>query len=399
MLRGTKNGSFSRVTVITDPIMLRPYGAIRAAETAALLSVLATKVLIMTNQRSNSEKANAAARVIFSKTSSTADPAGAMLCYHSDGEEQRFMISRLTDCTIGRSTVNSIVLRDHLISREHALIRCAASGVCELTDLASSNGTRLNGAFVTAPVQLTDGDVIDVGQHKLSFAQATQAVGRIDQQIGVGAGFAPKSLITALAINIRGYHQLLQILGEQKLTALMEEVGGVATDVLDRRRAWSHRAQGSAVLAVWTHRDDWVAGHELLNIFDAIADIQTGLRPLQKRYHMLRPLTFGCGINTGHTLAELASEATAADLAAVCGAVQKAHWLELATHAQRCDVLLGRSGLECLSPQLPPDRRPGETSVSINGGGESERAHALQFDQLGGLSASIIQLTANAAGD
>lgn len=324
-------------------------------------------------------------------TGSVMTLASANLRYHSAGEDHYVPIQRLSMCSIGRSTTNNITLDDRLLSRDHAMIRCAASGVCEIEDIGSSNGTRVNGILVAGAVRLKDADIIQLGQHSMTFIQNSQAGGLItDGDDGSAVSIFPaNSLITALSLNIRGYASLEQILGAERLGHLMEEIAAIAGDVFMRRQRWKHNHEGSAVNAVWTHEDDKVSSRDLLNIFDAIAEIQLGVRPLQKRYHLLRPIAFGCGIATGHAMLENRGEAVETDMAALCDIVMQAYQLEVATHSLGCDMLINESGLNLLSPPLDHDLLPTLCSVSAKAVPQMMRAYVLRFDQLGGLSAII----------
>ncbi|MBK8725766.1 MAG: FHA domain-containing protein [Holophagaceae bacterium] len=65
---------------------------------------------------------------------------------------------------IGREIVgNDLVLEDASVSRHHALIEGAADGF-RVSDLASSNGTFLNGLRLDRPLSLGAGDQLKVGQ-------------------------------------------------------------------------------------------------------------------------------------------------------------------------------------------------------------------------------------------
>lgn len=71
---------------------------------------------------------------------------------------------------IGRQPGVDILLEHPLVSRRHAQLAITPT-TCELTDLGSSNGTRLNGAPLppNAPTFLSQGDVIEIGPFKLEL--------------------------------------------------------------------------------------------------------------------------------------------------------------------------------------------------------------------------------------
>jgi adenylate cyclase len=72
-------------------------------------------------------------------------------------------------CTIGRAASNHLVLKHDKVSRRHAVIHVQDQDEYWLVDLGSSNGTLLNGRRVTQPVQLRDGDQIEIRPFHLVF--------------------------------------------------------------------------------------------------------------------------------------------------------------------------------------------------------------------------------------
>lgn len=72
--------------------------------------------------------------------------------------------------TIGRLPDCDITLKDKGASRRHAQIR-TVDGVSTLTDLGSTNGTRLNGQTVQSR-QLEDGDRITIGATVLEYRRS-----------------------------------------------------------------------------------------------------------------------------------------------------------------------------------------------------------------------------------
>ncbi len=314
------------------------------------------------------------------------DVSAAIRC-EVDGEQLMFPIERLGVCRIGRGSENSVVLPDGLASREHAMIRRNASGFCIVTDLGSRNGTRLNGRPITTPTQLENGDVIQIGQHKMAFSQdeipaeITAAVGAAATQFVLS-----HSLITTLVLDIRGYTLLSQILGEERISAMMADIFQAAGDVLYRKRCWSQKFIGDAIMAVWVHVDNKVQGAELLNIFDVISEFEEIFRPLQRKFDLINPLKFGVGINTGLASIGNIGSASSADFTALGESVNKAFRLETATKGIGCDILMGESVVEFLSPPLPLEGRPDIIEVTLKGYEGTERAYPFKFTDLGAFS-------------
>jgi hypothetical protein len=70
--------------------------------------------------------------------------------------------------TIGRSRECEIVVEDANVSRQHAELR-PRGGAWVISDLGSTNGTRVNGRTINAPEVVRAGDEIEVGSSLITF--------------------------------------------------------------------------------------------------------------------------------------------------------------------------------------------------------------------------------------
>jgi hypothetical protein len=93
----------------------------------------------------------------------SARPQRALLLY--DG---RRLVVGSRGATIGRSRDCDIVIDDANVSRRHAEVR-PRSGAWVLTDLGSTNGSRLNGRTIRAPEVIRRGDEIEIGATIITF--------------------------------------------------------------------------------------------------------------------------------------------------------------------------------------------------------------------------------------
>ena len=71
--------------------------------------------------------------------------------------------------TVGRLVDNDVVIPDPFVSRRHCAILVHAHETCELHDVASKNGTFLNGKPVQGPMPLNSGDEIRLCDRPLIF--------------------------------------------------------------------------------------------------------------------------------------------------------------------------------------------------------------------------------------
>ena len=97
-------------------------------------------------------------------------PAGGASLVIGEGEERRTMKLGPV-ATIGRLPECEVSIADPGASRRHAQIR-EQSGVYTLTDLGSTNGTRLNGQTIQSR-ELADGDRITIGTTVLEFRKGS----------------------------------------------------------------------------------------------------------------------------------------------------------------------------------------------------------------------------------
>ena len=85
--------------------------------------------------------------------------------------EQTIELSGET-AVIGRQAGAEIQLEHKLISRRHASFTCTDTD-CTITDLKSSNGTKINGKKLAPnqPQSLADGDIIEIGPYEITYVQ------------------------------------------------------------------------------------------------------------------------------------------------------------------------------------------------------------------------------------
>ena len=86
---------------------------------------------------------------------------------------QRLPVSRAAR-TVGRNPTNDLTLTDSNASSRHAVVRFLPSGVAELTDLSSKNGTFVNGERISSAVTVPPGATIQIGKNVLRIEGPAQ---------------------------------------------------------------------------------------------------------------------------------------------------------------------------------------------------------------------------------
>jgi pSer/pThr/pTyr-binding forkhead associated (FHA) protein len=99
-----------------------------------------------------------------------------------------------TPVTIGREEGNVLRLNDERVSRFHVKIQSDNNEII-LTDLDSTNGTRVNGNVVQIR-RLRAGDRVHVGRSILLFGSESEIRARVETLAGTGTGATPPGVAT-----------------------------------------------------------------------------------------------------------------------------------------------------------------------------------------------------------
>jgi pSer/pThr/pTyr-binding forkhead associated (FHA) protein len=99
-----------------------------------------------------------------------------IIIHHPDGESVKYGLQGKV-FTIGRAENNDIVLRDGSSSSYHAVMKITDCGDFAVTDLESTNHTKVNGGQITT-MTLMNGDVIHFGDTRAQYESDVPADGR-----------------------------------------------------------------------------------------------------------------------------------------------------------------------------------------------------------------------------
>ncbi len=137
----------------------------------------------------------------------------------------------LVECrtVIGRDPKCRFSLHDHRASRQHAAIIPCGGDVYLVEDLASTNGTRVNGTPINAPHRLQDGEKIFVGETVIRFALADEIDVHFQSEVATLVGTDPltglpskRRFDEALDFALQAAEQ-----GRDTLSVLMMDMDGV----------------------------------------------------------------------------------------------------------------------------------------------------------------------------
>lgn len=178
--------------------------------------------------------------------------------------------------TLGRARTNSLSLEGEAVSRRHALVHRQGEGEYWLVDLGSRNGTQLNGRRLVEPQRLKDGDVLEIGSHRLIFrcvaAGPSPTPSPATSEATASAVKLEKRVL--LVADIRGFTDLSQALPVEELALGVGEWFGRCRELVERSGGVVNKYLGDGFFATW--------GLAKLDT-GALRELVSGLGELQSR--------------------------------------------------------------------------------------------------------------------
>ena len=160
-------------------------------------------------------------------------------------------------CSIGRATLNTVVVDSAKVSRLHAIIHSERPGVFWFVDLGSSNGSFLNKRRIHEPTRLRDCDQITIGGNTFIFRQSrdpsdrprsTAPVLTLQEEIEE----VPCWLLVA---DIKNFTPLTRELLSQKLAVLVSSWLAGCKDIIEKHGGIVNKYLGDGILAYWPDED------------------------------------------------------------------------------------------------------------------------------------------------
>ncbi|MGD0890112.1 MAG: adenylate/guanylate cyclase domain-containing protein [Terracidiphilus sp.] len=252
---------------------------------------------------------------------------------------------------LGRAIDSQIRLPSELVSRQHALVQRMENGEYYLFDLGSRNGTFLNGARVTIPVPLNDGDRISLGDFCVSFHRPATVERREyaapDAITQATAALFIQQMTTVLVVDVRGFTKIAQAIDPQLLSQVMGTLFRSGGEIMRRRGSWGQKYIGDALMSVWVHTQN-CEGSQLLSILHALGELTQVTDALQQQFQLPLPIGVGAGINTGPASIGNAGSEHSSDYTALGDTVNAAFRYESATRDIAFDLVIGRETMDYL---------------------------------------------------
>lgn len=157
---------------------------------------------------------------------------------------------------VGRAKTNDIVLNDRDVSRFHATFSASQNGIV-LSDLASTNGTFVNGRRITTPVDLMSNDVVTLGNIRIDVQ--LHYTDDIDHHDGTRTALSDLQAVevTVLLVDVVAYTRISQNLPPDEVARMLRAWFELVGPIIERNNGEIDKYIGDCVMALWrgTHRD------------------------------------------------------------------------------------------------------------------------------------------------
>ena len=308
---------------------------------------------------------------------------------HTLQGEREFSLAARNYWTIGRSLENDVVIRDHSMSRSHAILQCNETGDYLLIDLGSSNGSFVNGKRVSVPIVLQNGDLILFGKSQVEFyaldrelSTPTQSTKERDTQTNV---LHERRLMSVMVADMRNFTVLSRQLNEEILSVLISNWFRQAGEIIRHSGSWVDKYIGDAIMAIWFHSGKENTPEEVLRIFQAVKEINLMTEKLSNLYPVPFPLKIGVGINTGYAMVGNAGSEDHPDYTAIGDTVNAAFRLESSTKILGFDIAIGEKTYEYLNEFKYLAQNFEQYNVNFKGYEVPITTYGITFDQLTGF--------------
>ncbi|MCB0323942.1 MAG: adenylate/guanylate cyclase domain-containing protein [Bdellovibrionales bacterium] len=267
---------------------------------------------------------------------------------------------------IGRAKTNDVPLKNRNVSRFHAVFSASASGVV-LSDLSSLNGTFVNGSRITTPVDLTSGDVITIGDSKIT-CKLTLGEDESDDSVHGRTQTAQLAavVVTVLVVDVCGYTKLSETLPPKDVAEMMNVWFQEVSEIVRKHGGEVDKYIGDCVMALW--RGTHANATEL-----ARQAVRAGMEMTQKTKEMSEseiwmhrhehPWSCRIALNTGEALMGTVGGAGRRDFTVLGDTVNVAFRLESVAKQKGTDFIVSKATAERVMEEFPA-RALGEVQVA-----------------------------------
>ncbi|GMR15958.1 MAG: adenylate/guanylate cyclase domain-containing protein [Gammaproteobacteria bacterium] len=288
--------------------------------------------------------------------------------------------------TIGRDKNSDIVLKDLMVSRNHAMIRLIGGGDYYLIDSGSSNGSYINKKRVAMPTLLKNGDRVTIGHVVFTFtyqqADSIEKSDTLSLQDTIVVDSPDIKQNTILVADIRGFTSLSEQVDIKTLTRMMNKWFHNVSNAIFTNGGTVDKFIGDCVFARWETENEDNQDASIVPALRSAWLINIITDKLNSSFpEVNEKIRIGVGVNTG-----AASVGIGQDNTALGDAVNIAFRLENASKMLDTDVVLSEAAYQHLPSMY---WRGKEQHIRVKGKRDSIRILSLKFDEVESLLQSL----------
>ena len=287
---------------------------------------------------------------------------------HKDNRVEEILCQQIM--TIGRDKSSTLHLHDPLVSRNHGVIRAVGTEQFYLLDTGSRNGIYINNRRISAPMLLSDGDNITIGDTVIGFSQDFVQTDALDDTLeNTATDFAEtmhnvkadiRSIIV-LVSDIRNFTSISENLPIESLTKLMSYWFQEVQNIVERNHGIVDKFIGDCVLAKWEVESG--DADSLIHALNTAHCLNNVTIELGKNFKEIgKPLQIGVGLNYGK-----AAVGIGADNTIMGDVVNTAFRLETSSKELNTNIVMNESFYSLL-----PEAFPNENIMKINVKGKAD---------------------------
>lgn len=284
------------------------------------------------------------------------------------------------DFRLGRGTDNDVVLPYSWVSRKHTLVQQEKTGIYNIMDLGSSNGTYVNNKRIHSPAILNNGDLITLGKTTIRFVhfvEQKRSAHEAETTLDMTIAYIQKETVTILVCDLHDFTSISEKLGNQVVSKLLQFWTKKVGAIIQEHDGLVDKFIGDAVMAVWAGSS---VSKGVRNALRAAVEISAITKKIGESVPGLRSgLAIGAAVNTGEGMMGNMGMAGHRDSTVIGDVVNVAFRLESTTLKDERDIIIGEDTAKYIEEV---DKFFAKQALTVKGKQEKITAYACTFDQL-----------------
>ncbi|MCI5065647.1 FHA domain-containing protein [bacterium] len=182
------------------------------------------------------------------------DVVAAVIINKPDGKQERFVLKDQDELRIGREESNDILISESGVSRFHATLSASTNGVV-LSDLASLNGTFVNGVKLSGMRDVSSTDKVQIGATKIRLELTTEGASPESRSSRARAMTAQMRPISVSVLVLRLVPKVSDDELSEQVRAVTDSWIASVKEVIEEFDGIVDKKLGASIVALWIGDD------------------------------------------------------------------------------------------------------------------------------------------------